>query len=59
MFQLALGYLIQEHREREVAADLRNRQALRAPERAAPANGPSSARSATRRAPGRARSTGA
>ena len=59
MFQLTLSYVIQEDREREVAADLRNRQALRAPEETAPAKGPSSARSTTRRAPARARSTGA
>ena len=28
MFQLSLGYVVQADREREVAEDLRNRQAL-------------------------------
>jgi hypothetical protein len=59
MFQLALGYVIQADREREVADDLRNRHVLRTSDETQRSNRPSSARSATRRAPVRVRNTGA
>ena len=59
MLQLSLGYVAQADREREVAEDLRNRQALqtrREPRPLAALDGQSFAR---RRSPARVRGTGA
>ncbi|HEX7950008.1 MAG TPA: hypothetical protein VF494_06645 [Candidatus Limnocylindrales bacterium] len=60
MLQLSLGYVVQADREREVAEDLRKRQALLSPResRSAATAVPSQSLGA-RRSPARMRGTGA
>jgi hypothetical protein len=58
MLQLTLAYVQQVDRERDVAADLRNRQTLQpTPQAMAPADSPAAAIRTTRRAPAHARAT--
>lgn len=59
MLQLSLGYIVQADRERDVAEDLRNRQALRPPrELRAVVPGPASQPQTAPRVSVRARGTG-